>query len=465
LERAQKADIIDPFYKIQLTQGANDDTFEQDRILPSEHIEEAWSQRATIVLDNSDGAITADYKGYKGVISYGIKPPASSGAATYSACAPLWVVGPKKQSGGGSRRVELELIGIPDLMAMDGASAPLFPGSGDGNTVKQWIQALLGSTLYPSFIWPTAYSAPFDREDNLIDSFKPADAFTIKLNETRLAVLRQLLAFTKCYMRAENDTAFHIIVPPNSYNTWVAATKYELNDYVQPTSPNNNFTYRATAVAGDQKSADVTEPTWPTTAGNTVVDDQVTWTAVAPEYEYDLTPGGHNFFDQANRTRVVMPNYVVVKSHPDHDVKFEGVAEDTTFTSLDGMEKRWYEYLRLASVEEAAYVAAAILQGFKRGASVGSALVPMNVGQEVHDWVKVTDPISGDVQLGNVGYIRRTCGGGKWEMQIAFGDTEHDPFLTYAILAPPAIPPEILAQIAALQPLIAAQEELFLGIR
>lgn len=62
--------------------------------------------------------------------------------------------------------------------------------------------------------------------------------------------------------------------------TWTAATAYAVNDTVIPSTPNGRI-YRATAVSGTGTSAG-TEPTWPTTAAGTVVDNaganQITWT-------------------------------------------------------------------------------------------------------------------------------------------------------------------------------------------
>jgi hypothetical protein len=62
--------------------------------------------------------------------------------------------------------------------------------------------------------------------------------------------------------------------------TWAASTVYAVNDTIIPTSANGRL-YRATAVAGTGTSA-ASEPTWPTTAGGTVIDNaganQITWT-------------------------------------------------------------------------------------------------------------------------------------------------------------------------------------------
>lgn len=62
--------------------------------------------------------------------------------------------------------------------------------------------------------------------------------------------------------------------------TWAAATVYAVNDTIIPVTANGRL-YRATAVSGTGTSAG-SEPTWPTTAGGTVIDNaggnQITWT-------------------------------------------------------------------------------------------------------------------------------------------------------------------------------------------
>lgn len=60
-------------------------------------------------------------------------------------------------------------------------------------------------------------------------------------------------------------------------STWVGGVVTALNTYIKPVAP-NTFYYKCTAREGDFKTAAVTEPTWPTTIGATVVDNHVTWT-------------------------------------------------------------------------------------------------------------------------------------------------------------------------------------------
>ena len=60
---------------------------------------------------------------------------------------------------------------------------------------------------------------------------------------------------------------------------WTADTVKALGDVVVPTAGlENGFRYECTARAGDYKTHATTEPTWPTTEGATVVDEQITWT-------------------------------------------------------------------------------------------------------------------------------------------------------------------------------------------
>lgn len=58
------------------------------------------------------------------------------------------------------------------------------------------------------------------------------------------------------------------------YTTWSASRAYARGDFVVPTV-NNGFCYQVTSASGTSAGS---QPTWPTTVGNTVVDGGVTWT-------------------------------------------------------------------------------------------------------------------------------------------------------------------------------------------
>lgn len=71
-----------------------------------------------------------------------------------------------------------------------------------------------------------------------------------------------------------HDPASNLIDP------WVANAAHVMGDFVVPTVTPTAFQYEATAIAGGGLSG-ASEPTWPVVVGNTVVDNQVTWTCRA----------------------------------------------------------------------------------------------------------------------------------------------------------------------------------------
>lgn len=268
LEAAQQKDSVSPLVKIVLTSGAETATYEEDVIKSIEHTEKPYSCRASVVLDNSDGTFTdLDYKGYQGVISYGA---IGADGEEYSATAPLWVLEQKLFTAPGDMSCQLDLVGIPDLMAEDRASEDYKPTTSDTETVKDLIDAIAGATL-TCFSHCTAIDVDWDDEDDLVDDFQPQDGFAVFVNETRLAKIKRLLDYTGLVAVWGNDGDIHIVEP--------------------------------------------------TTSGTTY------------DYEYALD-SGHTFFSKAYRQKLVIPNYVVVQSRDDDDDQYTGYAKDTTSNDL-----------------------------------------------------------------------------------------------------------------------------------
>ncbi len=74
--------------------------------------------------------------------------------------------------------------------------------------------------------------------------------------------------------------------------TWAVTTVYTLGDAVKPTTyagsyPTTPYSYICTARTSDYKSGG-SEPTWPTTASETVVDSHVTWTCYTTNKTYQV---------------------------------------------------------------------------------------------------------------------------------------------------------------------------------
>lgn len=66
-------------------------------------------------------------------------------------------------------------------------------------------------------------------------------------------------------------------------SAWAPSARHDPDEWVRPTV-NNGFLYQAVNSKNPGRSTGLTEPTWPTVVGNTVVDGDITWkcTAYAP---------------------------------------------------------------------------------------------------------------------------------------------------------------------------------------
>jgi len=203
-----------------------------------------------------------------------------------------------------------------------------------------------------------AYTVEWDSEDSLVDSYQPKDSFRIYKNGSRLAAIRRLLDYTKCVIRYGGDEKIHILEP--------------------------------------------------TTSGEVF------------DYEYSLADTYHSFFAKAYRKTLVIPNKVVVESRTDDDPQYSGNKTDPTSYAL--LPKTEYRQMRLQSNAEAGNIAEAILSKYQLNAEMGAANVPMNVGAEVFDYVKVTDAREDDSRTGNIGSLTRTYSPGKYSLSFSFGD-------------------------------------------
>ena len=283
----------------------------------------------------------------------------TSAGNQFSATAPLKVKAQELLNVNGMLLCQFDLFGLPDQLARDKALFSYSQESTDTNTVKTLITAIAGATLI-SFSHTTAITVIFDSEDSLIDSFQPKDFFHIGIGESRLAKIKELLSWTKCVMRFESDGNLHISSPTTTGVTY---------DY---------------------------------------------------EYEDDYVATSHPFFSKIYRTRLVLPNKYIVKSPESASPIFEGSATSAaSFALLPFTEPK---ILRIASNAQGDSIAAALIQRAELDYETGSLFAPMNVGQEVHDYIKVTDNVEGANRVGNIGYLIRNFTAGKFDFMFGFGD-------------------------------------------
>lgn len=283
--------------------------------------------------------------------------------STYSTCAPLKVRSQEFHSGMGLLTCNLKAIGIPDQFDEEAASSEYKGQAADTITAKGLINAIAAATLSP-YTGYVAATITWDTASSLPDVNVPADSFNVGLNESRWDKIKELIGNTDTKIRAEANNRLHVI------------------------------------------------------------DPVLSGTAYAYEYKFNVADS-HWFFDKTSRYRFVTPNKEVVSSNPDHTPQYSANATSTTSYNLS--PRIHTTYMRLASTAQASSIAVAKITSNELDAEIGFATVPMNVAQEVWDYVKITDSRQGDTRTGNIQYIQRNVhvprGKGKlvYNMVFSFG--------------------------------------------
>jgi len=366
LKKAQQIVAINALAKLDLTKGENSYTYTKPRILDIKETEDGSLQTFEITLDNSDRELTdLDFVGYKGVLSFGAITKAG---IEYSTTAPMWAIPQRFDSDPDKPfplTCTLRLVGICNLMATDEASETYQPDSDDTKTVKTLVNQIAGATL-ACFSLCKAYEVVWDAGyDTLADTYKPKDAFRIYVGNNRNSAIDRLLEYTLNVKVVKADGKIHIFKPVTT------GTDYDS--------------------------------------------------------EYSLETG-HPFFSKALRNRLVTPNYIKVQSREDDDPQYSGTAQDPSYASLpDELKKHHFKKTRLESNAQATAIAEAMLAMAQMWCEAGAADVPLNVGQEAFDYVKVNDKREGDYRVGNIGKLVRhyNLTKNEWRMTFTFGNWQN----------------------------------------
>ena len=276
----------------------------------------------------------------------------------YSDTAPLWVVHQELNSSPGRLTCELRMVGIPNLLSQDKANAEYIPLQEDAGW--EW---------------------------------------TIKTLLTKL-----LGATLACY---NHCTPYTIV--------WG-----DLDSVIDSYKPKDSFriAINSSRLAHIRRLLDLTKCVMIFKADGKAHIFQPTITGAIYDYQYSLETG-HTFFAQSHRKALVIPNRIVVQSNPDDDPFYQGEATDPTSYAL--LPKTEYKQMSLESNDQANNIAAAVLSKHQLWAEMGAAEVPMNLAQEVFDYVKVTDERESDYRVGNIGTLTRTYKPGQYPMRFSFG--------------------------------------------
>jgi len=138
--------------------------------------------------------------------------------------------------------------------------------------------------------------------------------------------------------------------------------------------------------------------------------------------------GKHVYWQKSSRFTIVSPNKITVRTRPEEGGdSFSGSATEPV--SYAKLPKEDFIYASVASDAEAANIAAAKIDRLSRNSQTGSGLVPMNVGQEVLDWVLITDKWGNDAARGRVKSITRHAAANTFTMGLSFSSkTPEVPF-------------------------------------
>ena len=361
-----------PLLKLVLTKTSQttrtyDISSSTNRIINLSHIEQEHSQIAHVAIQSDATLAALSLEGYTATLSYGYND--GTAGDEYSAVAPLEVMAQASNTvlSGRQARIITYFIcaGVFDLMSAEMAQARYSQEDDDTKTIKDLLTAIAEATLAP-FTHCKAYTITFDSEDSLIDTYIPADYFYVAAGESRLSAFTKLIKKAKCRARIENTAGVATI---HVFNPTVSGTTYD--------------------------------------------------------YEYNDTVTNHNFFEKGVRKRLVLPNYVTVQSHPSHAAanQYSGYATDAdSYAALGRYVRSEPYYIRATSNAQCTAIAAAILQNKQVESERGHGFAPMNCGQEVMDYIKITDSIAADTRTGNIGYIlRQYTPGKKFSMEFRFG--------------------------------------------
>ncbi len=141
---------------------------------------------------------------------------------------------------------------------------------------------------------------------------------------------------------------------------------------------------------------------------------------VKPTSGNAYTSAKGEFYTDAVRKALVMPNRIVVKSFDFEDDGYTGAATSAASYALlpvTGAPIRTY----VTGDAQAVSIAAAKITRLEVGSQVGSDLVPMTNYEQIWNYVTITNQWNGSTSTGNIAYLSRVSMGGQFQQFFSFG--------------------------------------------
>lgn len=207
LEIAQASASATPYIRIYI--GGNDYS---SRLLSLEHREEAYRDRATIILRNDDRTLDeVDLAGEYFEIGYGHH---TGEGDEYSNAPGLWVKSQQFISMEGVLACQLQCEGmwmlLRELRVLIAGNPPAYDVVYAGtHTVYQLMALVLAAADF-------TLAALGGEDDGIVNNFTPIFDINELPYEAAAAVLYRLICMTKCYLRPQASKTFKVIFPQDA---------------------------------------------------------------------------------------------------------------------------------------------------------------------------------------------------------------------------------------------------------
>lgn len=338
------------------------DTDLSSRLLSISQTEYIFGGGLGIRLSNHDKAYSnVDVRGYRVYLGFGFTTGEGN---EYSLCQPYYVWNERLISEQGFDVAELDCIDSWQLLQMlkvISEDMSAVPGWGGDTAIVDIIEDILAYT---------DIGLDVDSYDDYMYGYNPvyaADSINYPLSH----IIIDMLNMTGCSCRIENDGDLHVM----------------------------------TLSPGD------------------------------PDYSYNNNAGDyHHFFLYEYEEEGIVPNRVfVVDEFPDLNApsRFFGYADNSASQSMwshgdfNGIFGEVFKDPTIESDDDAEDKADALIARIEGSKTKGRLVAPMNCGQELLDYVSVTDPRTGRSDSAFIGGITRTWSPGVYRIELALGGLQY----------------------------------------
>jgi len=407
---AQRADSGEPVLYIKV--GATDYS---DALKGLRHIEKPYGGIAVILLDNSDRSIVADLRGNKVTIGYGFEDEGVSNSS------PLWVLTQTDVSREGQLLTQLQCIDAWQKLTLlrvaagggvelkgdtEGAFNIGMKVTGQTSAATGTVMAVgsgfigvgkiaNGPFVVAEVVKSDLYSSTQITVDTVTDyggGSEPAWSG----DKTILQIITDLTASVADVVLDSSDGIVDVTKP-----NYVAQFNTPYLDIIRDMM---DYTKCAIRMEGDEKLH--------------IFD--VSAAPGAEDYEYDTD---HCFFSDLRDTSLILPNRIVVVNAEQiltGMTPFSGSAEDAAAIARF-MEVVQPIFADVQSDAAATELAESRLSRVQKEATRGTIEVPMNCGQELFDYIKVTDDRADITYNAWIGSLEREWEEGKYMLTIGLG--------------------------------------------